>query len=241
MTRPSKVRLAVAALVAGLGAAVVLAVGRDDPASESAVGGSAIDQAIEDGLLVRTPRGALETCRSAASQGTVQARCPAALPVADWGRGRALDSDPCEYLVELLAGPSVGGVRTRFYHLLFGGRCGRFDLAVRNGEWPLKGFIANDLRLVGVLPLKRGQSGRGAPDRLRVLDRFRIAGRPALLLRHAERPLTSVHTGHLALVWNEASDGYTVSGHLSEAGTAQQEEAAIRALRATALALHMSS
>lgn len=231
-----------AALIAGLGVAGVLAVSQDDPAKESAVGASAIDQAIEDGLLVKTPRRALATCRGAAAEGKMPARCPTALPLADAdsGRGRALDSDSCEYLVELQPGPSARGVPARFYHLLFGGRCRPFDLAVRNGEWPAQGFIANDLRLVGVLPLKSGQSGRGAPDRLRVLDRFRIAGRPALLLRHAAQPLTSVHTGHLALVWNEASAGYTVSGHLPDAHTAQQEEDAIRALRATALAMHLS-
>lgn len=235
MRRPLGFRLTVTALAAGLGIAAVVAASREDRSSESAVGMSPIDQAIRDGLLTQAPRGVLSTCRSATARTDMPARCPAAIPLADggWGRGRALDSSRCEYLIDLQPGPGAAGVPTRIFHVLFGGRCEPFDLAVSKARWPARGFIARDLRLVGIRP---GNARR--PARARVLDRLRIAGRPALLLRYPPQPLTTVHSGHVAIVWNEASAGYTVSGHPPETPTPGQEGEAVRALRATALGMH---
>ena len=151
--------------------------------------------------------------------------CPTVLPLADgpWGKGRALDHAPCEYLIDVLAGPSPepGGVPKRPYHLLFGARCAPFDLAVRNGHWPAGGFFDRDLRLVGIRP-----GNRPRPARAHVVDRLRVAGEPALLLRYPPHPLTSVHTGHLAVVWNDSSAGYVISVH---------RRVAVSALRLTAL------
>jgi hypothetical protein len=237
MSRLSGLRLALVALLVALGVvAVVLGAGGRDRSSEPAGGVSAIDQAIRDDLVARTPRAVLSTCRSATAGASMAARCPAVIPLPDdgWGRGRALDNSPCEYLIDLQAGPGARGVPTRVWHLLFGGRCEPFDLAVSDGRWPTRGFIERDLRLVGVRP---GNDRR--PARARVLERFRIAGRPALLLRHRAQPLTTVHSGHLAIVWNEASAGYAVSGHPPDAPTPGGERDAIRALRITALGMHL--
>jgi hypothetical protein len=215
---------------------VVLAAGDGDRSSAPASGVSAIDQAIRDRVLSRTPKAVLSTCRSATAGASMAARCPAVIPLPDdgWGRGRALDSSPCEYLIDLQEGPGARGVPTRIWHLLFGGRCEPFDLAVSDGRWPPRGFIERDLRLVGVRP---GNDRR--PARAHVLKRFRIAGRRALLLRHPGQPLTTVHSGHLAIVWNDASAGYAVSAHPPDTPTTGGERDAIRALRMTARGMHL--
>jgi len=236
MSRLYGLRLGVATSVLALGVvAVVLAAGDGDRSSAPASGVSAIDRAIRDGVLTRTPKALLSTCRSATAEADMAARCPAAIPLPDngWGRGRALDSSPCEYLIDVQEGHDARGIPTRIWHVIFGGRCEPFDLAVSDGRWPTRGFIERDLRLVGVRP---GNDRR--PARARVLKRFRIAGRPALLLRYPAQPLTTVHSGHLAIVWNEASAGYVVSGHPPDVSTPGEERDAVRELRLTALGMH---
>ena len=133
-----------------------------------------------------------------------------------------------------------GGPRGAIYHLLFGGRCKPFDLSIDQGRWPARGFIGRDLRLVGLRPLRPGESGRRdgfGPDRPRVIRRLRVGTRSGLLLRYRAQPLTTVHSGHFAVVWNQASAGYAVSGHPSEPGTRRQERRASQALQAMALAM----
>jgi hypothetical protein len=66
---------------------------------------------------------------------------------------------------------------------------------------------------------------------------MRIDGSPALLLRYRAQPLTTVHSGHLAVVWNEARAAYVVSGHPSDPRSARKDRRTVRALRAMALAM----
>ena len=87
------------------------------------------------------------------------------------------------------------------------------------------------------VPARSGRPDGFAPARPRVLARLRVGTNPALLLRERSYPLTTVHSGHLAIVWNESNAGYTVSGHPSEPRTAQQRRLAVRALRAMAVAM----
>ena len=233
------IRLGVTGLVVCLGAGAVAACnGHDGPKSDKEPPRTA--RLIRDGVLVRTPAAALSVCGSASSQFTRPARCPAVIPRSDgaWGPARVLDRTPCEYLVELQP-RAFRGAPQEIWHLLVGGRCRRFDLRTSGGgRWPARGFLAADLRLVGVHPLTPGQSGRGRPARPRVVKRLQIGDRPGLLLRYAPQPLTSVHTGHLAIVWNERSAAYVVSGHPADSPTPAQNDRAIRALRETALAMY---
>lgn len=175
-------------------------------------------------FLVRSPRQATATCRQAAARVPMPPRCPLSIPTPDgaWGRARELVGDECEYLVDVEPGalrrdPSAGSI----YDLLSGGRCRRFDLKSRGDRWPADGFFADDLRLVGRRPLRPGESAQSVdrygftPARARVLRRLRVGVNRALLLSYPA-PLTTVHSGHLAIVWNETEGGYVVSGHSSE-------------------------
>lgn len=236
-------RLALAGLVAVLGVAVVVVLAANGPDGDERAPSSSVDSAHPTDLLVTTPPGVLATCRSAATRARIAARCPPAIPVPDggWGRARALDDRPCQYLVDVEPGGSRGpGPNGPIYHLLFGGRCKVFDLTADDRRWPAQGFIANDLRLVGRRPLRPGETGRSegfAAARPQVLARFRVGTRPALVLRYRPQPLTTVHSGHLAIVWNETEAGYAVSGHPSEPWTERRERRTIQALRAMALAM----
>jgi hypothetical protein len=152
------------------------------------------------GLLVDSPPGLLAVCRSATASARMPPRCPAAIPVpnGEWGRSRALDDRPCQYLIDVEPGPGSGPPdRKPIFHLLFGGRCRPFDLTADDGRWPVRGFITDGLRLVGLRPLRPGESGRPdgfAPARPRVLARLRVGTSPALLLRQRSYPLTTVHS-----------------------------------------------
>jgi hypothetical protein len=236
-------RFALAGLILALAVATLVLLARADPDGEEGTAQS-VHNPLRTELLMETPPAMLGACRSAAAPARMPPHCPPAIPLADgaWGRARALDSDSCEYLVDLGPGTSrdasTGG---SIFHLLFGGRCRRFDLTTDDRRWPTDGFFANDLRLVGVAPLEPGQSARAdqaAPARPRVLGRTRIDDSPALLLRYPAQPLTTVHSGHLAIVWNEAHAGYAVSAHSSDPRTARKERRTIKALRAMALAMH---
>jgi hypothetical protein len=237
-------RLALAALIGVLGlTVVVLLTASGNGRERSAVGRPADGAPGGYDLLVKTPPGVLAVCRSAGSPGPMPVRCPPAIPVPDgaWGRARALDDRACQYLVDVEPGgaPAVGP-KGPIYHLLFGARCRSFDLRTDDRRWPTYGFIANDLRLVGRRPLRPGELGRAdgfAPAQPRVVARVRVGARPGLVLRHREQPLTTVHSGHLAIVWNQANAGYVVSGHPTDPRTEDQERRTIQALRAMALAM----
>jgi hypothetical protein len=225
-------RVVLGVIVAALGVVVVLGVTADGQAVEDPIAGAGLG----GDLLVESPPGVADVCP--ASQTRMPARCPAVIPTPNdgWGRARLLDGHPCEYLVDVEPGSSAGsGAGGAIYHFLFGGRCRPFDLAIERGRWPARGFIGRDLRLVGRLPLKPGQSGGFRPDRPRVIRRLRVGSQPGLVLRYRPQPLTTVHTGHLAIVWNEATAGYAASGHPSDPRTGRSERRAIKALRGTAV------
>ena len=201
---------------------------------------------LRSGVLVRAPRQVAATCRRAAAHVPMPARCPWAIPAPDggWGRARDLIGDACGYLVDVEPGAARGQPGAgSLYHLLFGGRCRPFELKTRGGRWPAGGFIRDDLRLVGRRPLRPGESADQvdaygfAPARPRVLARLRLGAAPALLLAYPQQPLTTVHSGHLALVWNESEAGYVVSGHATEPAGAGSRRRAIVALRAMALVM----
>jgi hypothetical protein len=237
-------RFALAGLILAFAVAALILLAGADPDSEEGPTGRSAHDPLQSELLGRTPPAVLGACRSAAAPARIPPHCPRALPLADgaWGRARALDSNSCEYLVDVEPGTSRGAsAGGPIFHLLFGGRCRRFNLRADDRRWPEDGFFADDLRLVGVAPLEPGQSARAdqaAPARPRVLTRMRIDDSPALLLRYPAHPLTTVHSGHLAIVWNEAQAGYAVSAHPSDPRTARKERRAIKALRAMALAMH---
>lgn len=234
-------RLALAGLVLALAVAALVILAGADPDRETA---PSVREPPRAELLMRTPRGVMGACRSATSMARMPPHCPSAIPLPDgaWGRARALDSDPCEYLVDVEPGTSRDeSAAGPIFHLMFGGRCGRVDLATHGRRWPNNGFFANDLRLVGVAPLKPGQSSlreRIYPARPHVLARMRIDGRPALLLTYPANSPTTVHQGHFAIVWNEAQAAYVVSGHPSDPRTARKGRRTVRALRAMAVAMH---
>jgi hypothetical protein len=236
-------RLALAAVVGVLGLAVVVLLTASGTGRKRSAVGPPADAPGGSDLLVKTPPGVLTVCRSAGSPRRMPVRCPPAIPVPDgaWGRARALDDRPCQYLVDVEPGGAPGlGPDGPIYHLLFGGRCRSFDLSADDRRWPARGFIANDLRLVGLRPLRPGESGRAdgfAPARPRVVARVRVGTRPALILRYRAQPLTTVHSGHLAIVWNQTNAGYVVSGHPTDPRTERQERRTIQALRAMALAM----
>src|SRR5215216_2589260 len=124
-------RFALPGLLLALAVAALVMLARADPDSEEAPTVPSVHEPFRTELLRRTPPAVLGACHSAASAARMPPQCPPAIPLADgaWGRARALDSSSCEYLVDLAQGPSreesAGGP---IYHLLFGGRCRRFDL-----------------------------------------------------------------------------------------------------------------
>src|SRR5687767_5452537 len=141
-------RFALAGLILALSAAALVTLAGAGPDGEQALTAPPVPPRSE--VLERTPPAILGTCRSAASAAPMPPHCPLAIPPADgaWGRARALDSNACEYLIDLGPGTSRDKSRGPIYHLLFGGRCRRFDLTADHRRWPKDGFFANDLRLV---------------------------------------------------------------------------------------------
>ena len=76
-----------------------------------------------------------------------------------------------------------------------------------------------------------------AAVRPRVIARLTVGTHPALLLRYPPQPLTTVHSGHLAVIWNERKGGYVVSGHPVDPISIERRRQATDALRAMALAM----
>lgn len=231
-------RTGLVALLACLVATGVVGFVRDDGASPM-TGSSDVARLIRSGVLVRTPAAAVSLCDSTSAAFVGPHRCPPAIPAPDgaWRAPRTLYRSPCEYLVELQSGSSRGAPQ-RMFHLLFGGRCRPFDLRTSAGRWPEAGFLSDDLGLVEARPLTPGESAQRRAARPRVVKRLRVGNRRGLLLRYAPRPLTSIHTGHLAVIWNERSAGYVASGHPPEPSMPQQEARAIQALLQTAVGIH---
>ncbi len=237
-------RLTLAALVIVLAAALIAVVAGNAGDGERGRGRSSTQRALDAGLLVRAGPSVRAACRTVTAQSEMPPRCPSALAAPDgtWGRARALDRARCEYLIDIEPGPA-GGLpgQGAVFHLLFGGRCGSFDLRVRAGRWPARrSFPARDLRLVGSRPPAPGGTPVGRyfdPARPRVVRRIRVGPWPALVVRYPPLPLTTVHSGHLAIVWNEVAAGYVVSGHPLEDPVESDERDVVRALHAMAVGM----
>ena len=117
-----------------------------------------------------------------------------------------------EYLCDLETRPFGSGA---VFHVLAGGRAGRFPLATTaSGFWPRDPRLVRDLGLVGARPLEPGQTVEERV-RLRLVRRTTVAGDAALLLRVAGYPDGGVHGGHLAVVWNRGAAGYVLSMHFN--------------------------
>ena len=169
-------------------------------------------------------------CASIARTRQVGVLCPRTLPAGRWiVNHESLRVGRCQYLVDLETRPA--GASDPF-HVLAGGRCGRFPLAVRRGRWPADVHLPRDLGLIGAKPLTPG----GSPDvqhvRLRVLRRARVAGHAALLLLAAPYPDGGVHGGHTVVVWNQHGDGYTLTMHFHASDRRGREARAATLLRA---------
>ena len=237
-------RLTFAALVIVLAAALIAVVAGNAGDGDRAHGRSSTQRALDAGLLVRAGPSVRAACRTVTAEAAMLPRCPVVLAAPDgtWGRARALDRTRCEYLIDVEPGPA-GGLpgHGRVFHLLFGGRCGSFDLRVRAGRWPARrSFLARDLRLVGSRPPAPGGRPVGRyfnPARPRVVRRVRVGPWPALVVRYPPLPLTTVHSGHLAIVWNEATAGYVVSGHALDDPAEAREREVVRALHAMAVGM----
>ncbi len=157
-------------------------------------------------------------CRDVASSSMVPVACPTVLPgvpaVVERLRVEHQDLEVGDesYLVDTVL--RSAGRRTPF-HVLFGGRVGRFDLAVRGHRWPVA-VPRFDLRIVGYGGLSEGESG--TPPRVRpdFYGRAAVKGRQALVLHARKYPDGGVHGEHFIIVWNIAGNGYAMSLHYVE-------------------------
>lgn len=176
-----------------------------------------------DGLEA-LPASAVARCAALTARRDVPVLCPARLPAARWYvRYQTLRGGRAEYLTNLDTKPSLSGDP---FHVLAGGRRGRFSLATAGSKWPVDTDLERDLGLVGALPLKPGQPGdtKARPVRLTLLRRAAVNRHRALLLQVAGYPKGGVHGGHLAVVWNQGRDGYALSLHFAERSVRPRSE-----------------
>ena len=169
-----------------------------------------------DAELDALPASVVQRCAELAPRRDVAVLCPARLTAARWYvRYQTLRSGRMEYLTNLDTKPDGSGDP---FHVLAGGRRGRFSLRSEGGRWPADASLDRDLGLVGALPLKPGRRGDAEqrPVRPTLLRRATVGEHPGLLLRIADYPVGGVHGGHLAAVWNQGRDGYVLSLHFAE-------------------------
>lgn len=198
-----------------VGAAAVAGCGGSDGTGPRSSVGVAEPPPRNNGLEPAPPNVA-HRCSALAPARGVPVLCPTLLPKGRWVvRHRSLRGGPDEYLLDIeTEPPGWGGA----FHLLAGGRTGRFSLSTTpSGGWPRDTRLRRDLGLVGAKPLRPGQPAAQAkrvrPERLR---RASVAGHDALLLRVRHYPDGGVHGGHLAVVWNVGGAGYTVTLHFAQ-------------------------
>lgn len=175
-------------------------------------GGMGAEEPVARAAAVRaiTPAVARFCERAARRASGAVVRCPAVLPANGGGFEvpRSYGNGRCQWLANLE--PRGAQRREAVFHVLFGGSCAAWDLAVGPGStWPKERPAADVLRLVA--PREQGL------ERPRVLRRLVIAGGPALLVRVAPYPAGGIHGGHLGVVFNVGGDGYLVTGHAAAA------------------------
>jgi hypothetical protein len=168
--------------------------------------------------FVSLPAAILRRCAALASGRDVAVLCPTRLPKARWKVAhQTLRGGRLEYLIDLETNRTGSGDP---FHVLAGGRHGRFLLNTTNGKWPTNTGLTRDLGLVGAKPLKPGQRHeQQQPVRLKLVRRSTVGEYLALLLEVADYPDGGVHGGHLAVVWNQQRDGYVLSMHFAEQST----------------------
>ena len=149
-------------------------------------------------------------------------------------RHQTLATGRDEYLTNLETRPHGSGDP---YHVLAGGRRGRFSLAVEAGKWPAEQDTPRNLSLVGAKALKPGQGREDQQDvPLALLRRATVRQHPALVLRASQYPTGGVHGGHLAVVWNQGGNGYTLSMHFqNDSPRSEAERQAVLLKAATAM------
>lgn len=186
------------------------------------LGGCGDGPARDDGLEA-LPASAVALCSALAPRRDIPVLCPARLPAGRWYvRYQTLRGGRSEYLTNLDTKPALSGDP---YHVLAGGRRGRFSLRTDRGRWPADAGLARDLGLVGAHPLKPGQRhDEQRPMRPAVMRRAEVAGHAALLLQIAGYPAGGVHGGHLAVVWNQGRDGYALSLHFADRSVRPRSE-----------------
>lgn len=193
-----------------------------------------------DVRLVRPPEEVVRRCAALAPRRAIPVLCPTRLPRADWYvRYQTLRGGRSEYLTNLDTKPAGSGDP---FHVLAGGRRGRFSLKVIRGSWPLNADLPRGLGLVGAKPLKPGQRhDEQRAVRLKVLRSVKVAGHPGLLLKVADYPDGGVHGGHMAVVWNQGRDGYVLSLHFAERSLRKRTEQDAVLLGAVTAMSHFST
>lgn len=193
-----------------------------------------------DVRLVRLPEGVVRRCAALAPRRAIPVLCPTRLPRAHWYvRYQTLRDGRSEYLTSLDTTPAGSGDP---FHVLAGGRRGRFSLKVIRGSWPVDADLARGLGLVGAKPLKPGQRhDEQRAVRLKLVRTVKVAGHPALLLKVADYPDGGVHGGHLAVVWNQGRDGYVLSLHFAERSPLKRTEQDAVLLGAVTAMSHFSA
>lgn len=168
--------------------------------------------------FVSLPAAIARRCAALAPRRDVALLCPTRLPKARWKVAhQTLRAGRLEYLIDLETNRTGSGDP---FHMLAGGRHGRFSLNTTNGKWPTNTHLTRDLGLVGAKPLKPGQRREQQQRvRLKLVRRSIVGEHPALLLEVADYPEGGVHGGHLAVVWNQGRDGYLLSMHFAEHST----------------------
>lgn len=140
--------------------------------------------------------------------------CPTWLPGGDgdqWAGEAVGGVDRCSYLVSILGSSSTDSVP---FHVMFGGRCGRFLLVeTRTGRWPVKPNFVSYLGLIGEAPRRPGRQQYLSPLAVKVFERTTVGRSPALVLQIPDYPNAGIQQGHYAIVWNRGNDGYELSFH----------------------------
>lgn len=188
--------------------------GCGDRQDEGAAANSEEAGAVEGQLVALSDR-AVRRCAALAPQRAIPVLCPTRLPTARWYvRYQTLRGGRLEYLTNFDTKPVGSGDP---FHVLAGGRRGRFTLKSIAGRWPVDTNLPRDLGLVGAKPLKPGQRwDKQRPVRPKLRRHVKVTRHPALLLKVADYPDGGVHGGHLAVVWNQGRDGYVLSLHYGE-------------------------
>jgi hypothetical protein len=151
--------------------------------------------------------------------------CPTRLPNARrFARYQTLADNRSEYLTDLQGSGDP-------FHVLAGGRLGRFSLATTtDGQWPVEVpapsatccAAQRDLGLIGARPSKKADTWESV--RLRLVRRATVAQQDALVLKAADYPDGGVHGGHLIVIWNQGNNGYGLSMHFNASSQRTRDE-----------------